>query len=140
MLTNANNLSRLFGELSSVLTGEAAVAVPTAERHLKTLREAVGAGQIDAVLRRFGELKDQGGDIVEAVRKGLVNDASLGLLVRKIILLWYTGSIDTGQGPPTLGSQDDYFEALMWSAVGAHPPGLSDGYFGHWRYPADVGV
>jgi hypothetical protein len=85
-------------------------------------------------------LKDQGGDIVEAVRKGLVNDASLALLVRKIILLWYTGSIDTGQGPPTLGSQDDYFEALMWSAVGAHPPGLSDGYFGHWRYPADLGV
>lgn len=91
MLTNANNPSSLFGELSSVLTGEPAVAVLTAERHLKTLRDAVGAGQIDAVLRRLGELKGQGGDIVEAVREGLVNDASLGLLVRKIILLWYRG-------------------------------------------------
>jgi hypothetical protein len=140
MLTNANNLLSLFGELSAVLTGEPAVAVLTAERHLKTLRDAAGAGQIDAVLRRFGELKGQGGDIIQAVGEGLVNDASLGLLVRKIILLWYTGLIDTGQGPPTLGSQDDYFEALMWPAVGAHPPGWSDGYFGHWRYPADVGI
>ena len=140
MLTNGDNLSSLFGELSSVLTGEAVLAPLTVERHLKTLRDTVGAGQIDAILWRFGELKDQGGEIVQAVRDGLVNDASLGPLVRKIILLWYTGLIDTGQGPPTLGSQDDYFEALMWSAVGAHPPGLSDGYFGHWRYPADVGV
>jgi hypothetical protein len=107
---------------------------------LKTLRDTLGAGQIDTILRCFGELKDQGGEITRAVRDGLVNDSALGPLVRKIILLWYAGLIDTGQGPPALGSQDDYFEALMWSAVGAHPPGLSDGYFGHWRYPPDVGV
>jgi hypothetical protein len=35
--------------MSSVLTGEAAVAASTAERHLKTLRDTVGNGQIDAV-------------------------------------------------------------------------------------------
>ena len=139
MLTNGDNLASLFCGLSSVLTGEPVVAASTAERHLKTLRDTLGASQIDTILRCFGELKDQGGESTRAVRDGLVNDSALGPLVRKIILLWYTGLIDTGQGPP-LGSQDDYFEALMWSAVGAHPPGLSDGYFGHWRYPPDVGV
>ena len=36
--------------------------------------------------------------------------------------------------------QEDYFDALMWSVIGAHPPGLSDGYYGHWRYPPDVGA
>jgi len=30
------------------------------------------AGQIDAIVRRFGELKDQGGEITQAVREGLV--------------------------------------------------------------------
>jgi hypothetical protein len=140
MRTNNDSFAGLFCELSSVLTGEGAVAASTAERHLKTLRATVGGGQIDAVLQRFGALKNQGGDIVQAVRDGLVNDPSWGALVKKIILLWYTGLIDTGQGPPALESQDDYFEAMMWSAVGAHPPGLSDGYFGHWRYPPDVGV
>jgi len=140
MQANGDNLASLFCGLSLVLTGEAVVAASTAERHLKTLRDTLGAGQIDAILRRFGELKDQGGEITQAVRDGLVRDPNLGPLVRKITLLWYTGLIDTGQGPPALGSQDDYFEALMWSAVGAHPPGLSDGYFGHWRYPPDVGV
>jgi hypothetical protein len=140
MVTNFDNLASLFCELSSVLTGEAVVAPASAERHLKALRDTVGSGQIDAILKCFGELKDQSGDIAQAVRDGLVNDPSLGPPVRKIILLWYTGLIDVGQGPPAPGSQDDYFEALMWSAVGAHPPGLSDGYYGHWRYPPDVGV
>jgi hypothetical protein len=140
MLANSDDLANLFCGLSAVLTGEAVVAASTAERHLKTLRDTLGADQIDAILRRFGELKGQGGEITRAVRDRLVNDQALGPLVRKIILLWYTGLIDTGQGPPALGSQDDYFESLMWSAVGAHPPGLSDGYFGHWRYPPDVGV
>jgi hypothetical protein len=140
MLANSDDLANLFCELSAVLTGEAVVAASTAERHLKTLRDTLGTDQIDAILRRFGELKDRGGEIAPAVRDGLVNDPALGPLVRNIILLWYTGLIDTGQGPPALGSQNDYFEALMWSAVGAHPPGLSDGYFGHWRYPPDVGV
>jgi hypothetical protein len=30
-----------------------------------------------------------------------------------------------------------YFGALLWPVIGAHPPGLSGGYFGHWRYLPD---
>jgi hypothetical protein len=32
------------------------------------------------------------------------------------------------------GTQEEYFSGLAWSILGAHVPGLSGGYFGHWRY------
>jgi hypothetical protein len=125
---------RLFCQLSSVLTGEVAVASATAKRHLKTLQDALGADQVAQVIRRFRDLEKSGGDIVQGVKDQLFGDPSLNPLVKKIVLLWFTGQVGV-----TLASQDDYYEALMWAAVGAHPPALSDAYFGHWRYPPDVG-
>jgi hypothetical protein len=32
------------------------------------------------------------------------------------------------------GTQEEYFSGLAWLIIGAHVPGLSGGYFGHWRY------
>ena len=26
---------------------------------------------------------------------------------------------------------------LVWDAIGAHPPTLSNGYYGHWKYPPE---
>lgn len=33
--------------------------------------------------------------------------------------------------------EEDYFESLIWRAALAHPPALSGGYFGYWRYPPE---
>jgi len=130
---------RLFGQLSSILTGDAALSDATVRRHLQTLQDPVHAANLTQVLQRFHELLEGYGNIVEGVGKRLIGDASLGPFVQKILLLWFTGQIPatTSASPPA--SQDDYFEALMWSAIGAHPPSLSDAYFGHWRYPPDEG-
>ena len=133
-----DDAASLFGQLSALLTGDAALPAAAIRRHLKTVQDAAGAGDVAHVLQRFRDLTESQGNIVEAVRNQLVNDASLGPLVKNIILLWFTGQIPP-PGAPAAASQDDYFEALMWSAVGAHPPGLSDAYFGHWRYPPDEG-
>ena len=133
-----DDATRLFGQLSAILTGDAALAAAAVRRHLKTLQHAADGGGVAHVLQRFRDLKESQGNIVEGVRNQLVNDASLGPLVKNILLLWFTGQIPP-PGTQAAASQDDYFEALMWSAVGAHPPGLSDAYFGHWRYPPDEG-
>jgi hypothetical protein len=134
-----NHSLGLFSELSCILTGESAVASSSAQRHLKTLRSVLGADTMNQILQRFRKLKTDGGDIVQAVKDKLVDDLSLGPSVKQIILLWFTGQIKTTAGTPAPATQDDYFEALMWAAAGSHPPALSDGYFGHWRYPPDVG-
>lgn len=129
----------LFSELSCILTGESAVAARSAQRHLKTLQFALGADEMNQILQVFRKLKAGHGDIVQAVKDKLVDDTALGPVVKKIIILWFTGQVTTSAGTPAPATQDDFFEALMWSAAGSHPPALSDGYFGHWRYPPDVG-
>jgi len=130
---------RSFVELSSILIGQPADPA-TARRHLVTLQGASKDPPLGPVLKRFRAVKAAGGDIVQGVRDRLVNDATLGPVVKGVLSLWFTGQVQTGQGAPVFASQDDYFQALMWSCVGAHPPALSDGYFGHWRYPPDTGI
>lgn len=94
---------------------------------------------MDDVLQRFREIKAAGGDLVAAVRTKLIPDARLTHTVKTIVLLWFTGQIDGASGASPSG-EADFFEALMWSVIGAHPPAFSDGYFGHWRYPPDTGA
>jgi hypothetical protein len=37
-----------------------------------------------------------------------------------------------------MASADQYYRALVWEAIGAHPPTLSNGYYGHWKYPPEM--
>jgi hypothetical protein len=131
--------SAAFLELSRVLTGEPVLNPATAARHLKSLKKALGALAVRQLLERFVKLRRSPGDLVGKVREELFGDAVLGPVVRQVTLLWFTGLVASGGGPPSLMSAEDYFEALMWSAIGSHPPGFSDGYYGHWRNPADSG-
>lgn len=128
-----------FRELSAVLTGFTNLSPATAARHLKTLQHALGAKPVAELLGRFRTFKGGGDQLVKQVRTELFGDAVLGPVVRQVTLLWFTGLIANGDAPPALMSADDYFEALMWPAIGSHPPAFSDGYFGHWRNPADMG-
>jgi hypothetical protein len=55
---------------------------------------------------------------------------------------WYVhGAGQHERQPPALhelyGTPEEYFSGLAWQIIGAHPPGLSGGYFGHWRYRPD---
>lgn len=72
-------------------------------------------------------------------------------LVKGIVFLWYTSelisweSIEKWESTPVedrkfeilerkTGTQEEYYEGLIWKAIRAHPLGLSGGYFGHWKY------
>ena len=128
----------LFIELSSLLVGETVARIP-AQRHFSALKSA-DSHQLHQVLVRFRQLKAAGGDTVRAVQDKLANDAALGPAVKSIMILWFTGQLQLGLNAAAAATGDDYFQALMWSCIGSHPPALSDGYFGHWRYPPDTGV
>ena len=128
----------LFIELSSLLVGVAVARIP-AQRHFSALKSA-DSRQLHQVLVRFRQLKAAGGDIVRTVQEKLANDAALGPAVKSIVILWFTGQLQLGLNAAGAAIGDDYFQALMWSCIGSHPPALSDGYFGHWRYPPDTGV
>jgi hypothetical protein len=65
-------------------------------------------------------------------------DPAIDASGKELVHLWFVGA------PGPVGAKDQdylspatYFGALLWTAIGAHPPGLSGGYFGHWRYLPD---
>jgi len=68
----------------------------------------------------------------------ILADTVLGPMAKKLILLWYTGGIkSTATNLWEIDTAADYFGALAWKVVGSHPPGLSDQFFGHWKYPTE---
>jgi len=126
---------RTFLALSLVLTGEAALDRSLAASHLERLRQHPLGGALGPLLARFRELDDAGGDLVVAVRDRVMGDSALAPLAKVVTFLWFAGGFATNDGHVAISSAEQYFGARVWDAVGAHPPGLSNGYFGHWKYP-----
>ena len=146
-----------FIALSSVLIGEQNLNRELAQKYLDRLLAVSVVGdpmpkRVEALLNAFREISK--GDLEEGVRQQIMNNDTLSPLARQIIYLWYTSAflvrsvkpdmpvnLETGR-PDTsttlqFGSAEEYFRGLIWSAIRAHPPALSGGYFGYWRYPPE---
>jgi hypothetical protein len=132
-----------FLALSRILTGVDNLDVDLGRQYLDRLNSSPFNPLLSQILKRFQGLRDEP-DVVEQVKKQIVADDFLRPTVCQIILLWYTSSVqdNLGMDPPVapvmrFGTQEEYFSGLAWTIIGAHPPGLSGGYFGHWRYRPD---
>jgi hypothetical protein len=125
-----------FVRLSAVLVGEenlpgdlAAIYFAQAKADLKE--------KLVALLTQFDELLHGGKDPVTVMRDHIWQDADLGATAKVILALWYTGGIQNAAGDWEVVTADRYYRALVWDAIGAHPPTLSNGYYGHWKYPPE---
>ena len=132
-----------FLALSRILTGVDKLDAEIGSQYLDRLDSSPFNPSLRQILRRFQELKNKP-NATELVKNKIVADDSLRPTVCQIILLWYTSTMQDNAGvqppaPPVLrfGTQEEYFSGLAWRIIGAHPPGLSGGYFGHWRYRPD---
>jgi hypothetical protein len=126
-----------FFQLSVALAAHE-LSVHLAETYLERVREATGA-HLDMLLDLFQTRLKAGDDPVKIVKDTLLPDPKLGPVARTILLLWYIGGIQNpASGDWELTSADHYYRALVWQAIGAHPPTLSNGYFGHWKYPPEM--
>jgi len=126
-----------FAKLCAVLVGRKNVPDDLAQVYFHRARIEL-KDQLDAVLGRFDDLVRAGRDPVLAVRSDLLPDAKFGATVKVILLLWYIGGIQNATGDWVMGSADQYYRALVWEDIGAHPPTLSNGYYGHWKYPPEI--
>jgi hypothetical protein len=117
------------------LTGVEEISARHCSSVLRRARARFGDASIDSLLTRFGE----GGT------SAIFADAEIAGHARAIIYCLFTGVLPDAKGEeltaatpaPDLDDPEDYFEAVLWRVVQAHPPGLSGGYFGHWRYPPE---
>jgi len=129
-----------FIEISRILTGVEALDVKLGSQYLDRLTKSVFDPFLREILHRFGGLKGSA-DVAAQVKAQIVAQDTLRPTIGQIILLWYTSATqDTpppNSSPMRFGTQEEYFSGLVWSILGAHVPGLSGGYFGHWRYPPD---
>jgi len=132
-----------FLALSRILTGVGNLDVDLGRQYLDRLNSSPFNPLLTQILRIYQGLRN-GVDVAEQVKKQIVGNDSLRPTVCQIILLWYTSAVqdNLGMNPPAspvmrFGTQEEYFSGLAWSIIGAHPPGLSGGYFGHWRYRPD---
>jgi hypothetical protein len=128
-----------FVALSRIVTGVDSLDLALASQYLDRLLSSPLEPSVRQILKRFGILK-AGSTLANQVQKKIVDDDALRPTVCQIVLLWYTSALRDNQSPAiTLryGTQDEYFSGLAWGIMGAHAPGLSGGYFGHWRYRPD---
>ena len=127
-----------FVELSSCLAG-VDVAADLAADYLARVRTEPFGARIDALLALFRQLKQSkktAADLDAAVRSEIVGSAEFGALASQLTLLWFTSAFADGD-KWKFGTPDQHFRALIWPTIGAHPPALSGGYFGYWKYPPE---
>jgi hypothetical protein len=128
-----------FLALSRVLTGVENLDAALGSQYLDRLSSTPFDSALREILKRFRTLK-RGATLADQVKKEILVEPTLLPAVCQIILLWYTSAMqDNAQNPGAMryGTPEEYFSGLAWSIMGAHVPGLSGGYFGHWRYRPD---
>jgi len=124
-----------FMQLSSALTGEKTLPEDLGRAYFERTKKNLNQGLAD-LLDKFSELVRSGKDPEAAIRENIFPDAGLGPGAKIVLLLWYNGGIKVG-GDWELESADQFYRALVWEAIGAHPPTLSNAYYGHWKYPPE---
>lgn len=128
-----------FLALSKVLTGVETLDPALGRQYLDRLNSTPFAPFLRQILDRFRKLKP-GSTLTDRVKQEILSDDNLRPTLGQIVLLWYTSAMRDNDGiPPSFryGAQEEYFSGLAWQIMGGHVPGLSGGYFGHWRYRPD---
>jgi hypothetical protein len=97
-----------------------------------------GAVQLTALLAACADAL-RSSDPPASLVATMSSDPTVAAAVQQLAHLWFAGApLPINDKPQSFVSPEAYFGGLLWRAVGAHPPGLSGGYFGHWRYPPDA--
>jgi len=125
-----------FLALSRILTGFASLDAGLGGQYVDRLMSSPWSVPVRQILHQFRGLTP-GAGLPAQVQQEIVDDDSLRPAVCQIVLLWYTSALRDNLGPTIAlryGNEQEYFSGLAWRIIGAHPPGLSGGYFGHWHY------
>jgi hypothetical protein len=127
-----------FLALSRILTGVDNLDPGIGLQYLDRLSGTPFGPNLRQILDRFRKLGKR--PTAKQVKKQIVGVVALRPALCQIVLLWYTSAIQDNPDDPKVatnmryGTQEEYFSGLGWRLIGAHAPGLSGGYFGHWRY------
>jgi hypothetical protein len=126
-----------FARFSMILTSNQNLPADLAKSYSDRAHAQLG-DRLERLLRKFEDGIKAGKDPEAAIREDILPDVELGPAAKVVLLLWYIGGIQNPAGDWEMASADQYYRALVWEAIGAHPPTLSNGYYGHWKYPPEM--
>ncbi len=140
-----------FVKLSSILTGypedilkPGADTQKLSEQYLAVLVKEVAPEFLEALNTTFLNIDNPD---EASVTTHIMNNATLGVIARNIIKMWYLGiwySIDPNASPNSdtsyIVSSVAYKNGMVWSTIYAHPMGYSEGNFGYWENPPSTDI
>jgi hypothetical protein len=134
-----------FIALSRIVTGVPSLNEELGRQYLDRLISSPYQPIVHRILETFrGFAMDL--PLIDQVKAHILGSDEFRPTVSQIVLLWYTAAMWDNPSAPIdpvapinlrYGNQEEYFSGLAWQIIGAHVPGLSGGYFGHWRYRPD---
>jgi hypothetical protein len=119
-----------------------------ADTYLKRAEKAAGPA-FNKLLERFAALP-QGAGRDTALRRDILGDEEIGPVARAITKLWYIGiwyemprawteKYGAREANKTeMVSPAAYAEGLLWTAIGAHPPGAKAQGYASWIGPPSI--
>jgi hypothetical protein len=124
-----------FLEVSKILTGYTDLKQKPAEVYYAALLKNLKKDFTQLLTDFENKVRNKKGVPDELVKIHLWQDAKNKKICQIIIRAWYNAALSTASdGFDFMAPSEIYYEALVWKAIEAHPPGLSGGYFGYWRY------
>lgn len=146
-----------FLKLSSVLTDFSEFQLRgtgQAELYYTTTSDVVGEGVLGELLDAFRKVEHEAqGDpaqLDKKIRAMILSDEKLGPIARNLIKLWYIGTWYqlpapwrerfgvAGEDKTRVPSPNSYVEGLLWTAIGAHPPGAKAPGYGTWTEAPEI--
>lgn len=133
-----------FSEFQLLGTGQA-------ELYFSTVVRIAGKSVVSDMLQAFRRIEsDAKGDPAQLetrLRAAIFSDERLGPVARNLIKLWYIGTWYqlpgawherfglAGDDKTFIPSPSSYVEGLLWTAIGAHPPGAKAPGYATWTGP-----
>lgn len=143
-----------FLQLSAILTDFTKfhlLGTGQADLYYSTMVGIVGktvVSEMCQVFRRIeSEAKGDPEQLETGLRAAILSDEKLGPVARNLIKLWYIGTWYqlpgswherfglAGDDRTFIPSPSSYVEGLLWTAIGAHPPGAKAPGYGTWTGP-----
>jgi hypothetical protein len=123
-----------------------------ADAYLATVAGVVGEGLVDELLVRYERVQTSEDRAARErlLRREIFGDERLGPIARNVIKLWYVGiwyELPAGWREAFGARENDftftvspaaYTVGLLWSAIGANPPGANAPGYGSWAAPPRI--
>lgn len=143
-----------FLQFSAVLTDFSKfqlLGTGQAELYYSTMVGIAGKSVVSDMLQEYrrieSEAKGDPAKLETGLRAAILSDEKLGPVARNLIKLWYIGTWYqlpgswherfglAGDDKTFIPSPSSYVEGLLWTAIGAHPPGAKAPGYGTWTGP-----